>query len=103
MPAFQDAQQKLSQTRTVQDEAERALFQTGEELKRVTSALEQSQRSFDANSDEAIAERREFERRKEALEGQKRERHSIELAHNCPICSQASGKHGPTRASTPAK
>ena len=74
MPAFQDAQQKLSQTRTVQDEAERALFQTGEELKRVTSALEQSQRSFDANSDEAIAERREFERRKEALEGQKRER-----------------------------
>ena len=76
MPEFQDAQQKLADTRAAQDSAERALFQTSEELKRVGAALEQSQRWFNPDNRQTVVERRELERRKETLEGLQREHQS---------------------------
>ena len=77
MPEFQDEQQKLANARAAQDSAKRALFQTSEELKRVDTALEQSQRWFNPNDRQALVERRELERRKETLEGLQREQQNV--------------------------
>jgi len=77
MPEFQDAQQKLADARAAQDSAQRALFQTSEELKRVGAALEQSQRWFNPNDRQAVVERRELERRKETVEGLQREQQNV--------------------------
>ena len=77
MPEFQDAQQKLADARASQGSAKRALFQTSEELKRVDTALEQSQRWFNPNDRQAVVERRELERRKETLEGLQREQQNV--------------------------
>ena len=77
MPEFQDAQQKLADARAAQQSAKSAVFQTSEELKRVAAALEQSQRWFNPNDRQAIAERRELEQRKETLEGLQREQQNV--------------------------
>ena len=77
MPEFQDEQQKLADARAAQGSAKRALFQTSEELKRVDTALEQSQRWFNPNDRQAVVERRELERRKETLEGLQREQQNV--------------------------
>src|SRR5215471_8181327 len=77
MPQFQDAQQKLADARAAQESAKRELFQTGEELKRVGTALEQSQRWFNPDNRQAVVERRELERRKETLEGLQRGQQSV--------------------------
>jgi hypothetical protein len=73
MPEFQDIQQKLAAARAAQQSAKSSLFQTTEELKRVRTMLEQSERWFNPNDRRAIVERRELERRKETLEGLQRE------------------------------
>ena len=77
MPEFQDAQQKLADARAAQQSAKSAVFQTSEELKRVAAALEQSQRWFNPNDRQAIAERRELKQRKETLEGLQREQQNV--------------------------
>ena len=77
MPEFHGAQQKLADARAAQESAERALFQTSEELKRVGAALEQSQRWFNPDNRQTVVERRELERRKETLEGLQREQQSV--------------------------
>jgi hypothetical protein len=74
MPEFQAAQQQLSKAREAHDAAERALFETSEQLKRVASALEESGRWLDPHNQQALVQRRELEQQKENLEGLKQER-----------------------------
>jgi len=74
MAEFQDAQRKLSQTRAARDEAARALFLAGEQLKQVASEMEALGRWASPDNAQSLEQRQALEARKSRLENLEKER-----------------------------
>lgn len=74
MAEFQDAQQKLSQVRAAHDQAARALFLAGEQLKQVASEMEALERWASPGNEQSLEQRRMLEARKRRLEALAKER-----------------------------
>lgn len=79
MSKFQEIQQTLSQTRTIQTKAENALLRVSEQLKQVSTKMEQMGRWLNRNNREHLAQYKALEGQKRRLENLKKE-HETEVA-----------------------
>ena len=74
MADFEETRRTLAETRLAQSTAEGDLFRANEQLKQVTSQLEQLDRRFNPNNPEHVKQREELQRRRQVLLSARKER-----------------------------